>query len=122
MAFLIPISHMIPVLPPQSAAVVDARDVAEAMWLAAQKGCEVNATSPRDGPCRWGCSSETGTGLQKRVAAMERGFCRFSRRWQPRRNLGWHYQRSALISLATVRLMRHERERTRFNHERAGEN
>jgi len=38
MAFLIPISHMIPVLPAQSAAVVDARDVAEAMWLAAQKG------------------------------------------------------------------------------------
>jgi hypothetical protein len=27
-------------------------------------------------------------------------------------------KRSALISLATVRLMRHERERTRFNHEK----
>jgi hypothetical protein len=71
------LAHMIPVLPAQSAAaparrrgfvffaasdpgffvsqvaasatfsIVDARDVPEAMWLAAQKDSEVNATSPR---------------------------------------------------------------------------
>ena len=110
----------LPGIPPATFSVVDARDVAEAMWLAAQKGQrgerylaagrhmsmgdlfqKLQQVSGIPAP-RWNVPLPV-------LYAMSAG------------NEVWAAitKRPALISLATVRLMGQERERTRFNHEKS---
>jgi len=111
----------LPGIPPATFSMVDARDVAEALWLAAQKG--------RRGERYLAAGRHMSMGdlFQKleQVSGIE------APRWNvplpvlyamAAANELWAgiTKKSALISLATVRLMSHERERTRFNHEKSG--
>jgi len=110
----------LPGIPPATFSVVDARDVAEAMWRAAQKG--------RRG------ERYLAAGRHMSMADLFQKLEQVSGIAAPRWNVPlpllyamaaaneiWAgiTKRPALISLATVRLMGQERERTRFNHEKS---
>jgi nucleoside-diphosphate-sugar epimerase len=110
----------LPGTPPATFSVVDARDVAQAMWLAAQKG--------RRGERYLAAGRHMSMGEVFQKLEQVSGIP------APRRNVPlpvlyamaaakeiWAAitKRPALISLATVRLMGQERERTRFNHEKS---
>jgi|SRR5208283_5313045 len=110
----------LPGIPPATFSVVDARDVAEAMWLAAQKGRrgERYLAAGRHMPM--------GDLFQK----LEQISGIVAPRWNvplpvlyvmAAANEIWAgiIKRPALISLATVRLMGQERERTHFNPEKS---
>jgi dihydroflavonol-4-reductase len=114
------LSRRLPGVPPATFSVVDARDVAEAMWLAAIHGQrseryivagrhmkmgelfqELERLSGVRAP-RWGVSTQ----LLYAIGAANEVWARIG-------------GRPALISLATVRLMVRERDRTRFDHRKS---
>ena len=114
------LNRRLPGVPPATFSVVDARDVAEAMWLAAIHGRrgeryitagrnmkmgelfqELERISGVRAP-RWGVPRQ----LLYAIRAANEVWARVS-------------GRPALISLATVRLMARERDRTRFHHRKS---
>jgi dihydroflavonol-4-reductase len=113
----------LPGIPPATFSMVDARDVAEAMWPAAQKA--------RRGERYRVAGRHMSMGHLFQKLEQVSGIA--AARWNvplpvlhamAAANEIWAgiTKRSAFISLATVRLTSHERERTRFNHEKSGEN
>jgi len=101
--------------------MVDARGVAEAMWLAAQKGrrgerCRVAGRHMSMGHLFQKLEQVSGIAAPRWNVPLPvlRAMAAANEIW------AGITKRSALISLATVRLTSHERERTRFNHEKSG--
>jgi dihydroflavonol-4-reductase len=110
----------LPGIPPATFSVVDARDVAEAMWLGRRKEVAVNATLPRHGTWRWGICFRSWSRSPKFLRRDGLCPCRFCTRWQPRMKSGLALTNGQRRSvLRPVRLMAQERERTRFNHEKS---
>ena len=110
----------LPGIPPATFSVVDARDVAEAMWLAAQKG--------RRGERYLAAGRHMSMGDLFQKLEQVSGIP--APRWNvplsvlyamAAANEIWAgiTKRPAFVSLATVQLMGQERERTRFNHEKS---
>jgi len=113
------LNRKLPGIPPATFSVVDARDVAEALWLAAQKG--------RRGERYLAAGSHTS--MAELVRSLEQLTGVPSPRFKVPRPLLFAMGAStelwsrltgkpALISLANVRLMSHEYNRTHFNHEK----
>jgi nucleoside-diphosphate-sugar epimerase len=114
------LNRRLPGIPPATFSVVDARDVAEAMWQAARKGQRGERYLAAGRHMSMG---ELFQKLEKLTGVPG-----------PRRNVPVPFlyalgvanemwarvnKRPALISLATIQLMGQERERTRFNHEKS---
>jgi dihydroflavonol-4-reductase len=79
----------LPGIPPATFSGVDARDVAEAMWLAERrKEGAVNATLPRDGTCRWGICFRSWSRSPKFLRRDGLCPCRCCTPWQPRMKSG----------------------------------
>jgi dihydroflavonol-4-reductase len=110
----------LPGIPPATFSAVDARDVAEAMWLAAQKG----------GRGERYLAAGRHMSMADLFQKLEQASGIAAPRWNvplpllyamAAANEIWAgiTKRAALISLATVQLMGQERERTRFSHEKS---
>jgi dihydroflavonol-4-reductase len=107
----------LPGIPPAGFSVVDARDVAEAMWTAALKGCRgeryIAAGHPMEMAAIFAQLERlSGVPAPKRITPIPLLYTFAAA------NELWHFisRKPALISLASVRFMERARKRTDYNH------